>query len=296
MTSGFRDLLKREGPIIFDGAMGTSLQQKRVPQDTPLERLNLTHPHMVADVHSSYGKVGVDVIETNTFGANRIKLERYGLGDEMEIINRKGVKIAREVDFPCLIGASIGPLGVLLKPWGTLDPAQAFSAFKEQIEVVSAEGADLIVIETMMSVEEAKIAIRAAKEVCETPIVCQLTFEKNGKTLMGEDPSSAANIIGCLGIDALGANCSVGPESLFPVAEKMCIVSRLPLIFQPNAGEPHLKEDKTIYPVGPGEMADWMERFVNLGVKIVGGCCGSTPAHLKAVVERVKDRRVSPCR
>lgn len=296
MTSGFRDLLKRDRPIIFDGAMGTSLHQKRVPQDAPLERLNLTHPHLVAEVHNSYCKVGVDVIETNTFGANRIKLGKYGLGDEVEIINREGVKIARGVDFPCLVGASIGPLGVLLKPLGTLDPAQAFSTFKEQIGAVACEGADLIVIETMISMEEAKIAIRAAKEVCETPVVCQLTFEKNGKTLMGEDPASVANIVGDLGIDALGANCSVGPESLFPVAEKMCTVSRLPLIFQPNAGEPQLKANKTIYPVGPGEMADWMERFVNLGVKIVGGCCGSTPAHLKAVVERVKDLRVSPCR
>lgn len=296
MSSDFRDLQKREGPIIFDGAMGTSLQQMTVPQAGPLERLNLTHPHIVADVHNSYARVGVDVIETNTFGANRIKLKRYGLGDEVEIINREGVRVAREIDFPCLVGASIGPLGVLLKPWGTLDPAQAFSAFKEQIKAVAGEGADLIVIETMMSVEEAKIAIRAAKEVCEIPIVCQLTFGKNGKTLMGEDASSVANIIGSLGIDALGANCSVGPKSLFPVAEKMWAVSPVPLIFQPNAGEPCLKEDKTVYPVSPGEMADWMEKFVSLGVKIVGGCCGSTPAHLKAIVRRVKNMRVSPCR
>ena len=288
MNYTFRELLKQNGVIVFDGAMGTSLQKKNIPQGVPLEELNLTHPQMVADVHISYAEAGVDVIETNTFGVNRIKLGRYGLEDKVDILNREGVKIAKEAAPSCLVGAAIGPLGILMEPWGTLTSKEASSAFREQIETISLAGADLIVIETMMSVEEAKVAVQAAKDVSHLPVICQVTFAKNGRTLMGEDPLTVLGALEDLEVDALGANCSVGPESLFPVVEKMCSAARFPLIFQPNAGEPQLKNGRTIYPVSPREMAEWIEKFVDMGVKIVGGCCGTTPAHLRAIVERVR--------
>jgi len=288
MADDFRELLKKEGVIIFDGAMGTSLQEKNLPQGSPLEELNLTQPDRVAAVHLSYGEVGVDVVETNTFGANRMKLSRYNLKSKMEAINREGVRIAKEAVPSCLVGASIGPLGTLIEPWGDLSSDEASSVFKEQIGAVSKAGADLIVIETMMYIKEAEVAVLAARDVCQLPIVCQVTFAENGRTLMGEDPEAVLNVLQDLEVDALGANCSVGPDSLLPVAEKISLKAHLPLIFQPNAGQPQLQDGKTVYPVLPEQFSDWMEKFVNLGVKIIGGCCGTTPAHLKTTVSRHK--------
>jgi len=288
MADDFRKLLQKEGVIVFDGAMGTILQEKDIPQGSPLEELNLTEPNKVADVHLSYAEVGVDVVETNTFGANRIKLSRYNLESKMEAINREGVRIAKETVPSCLVGASIGPLGTLIEPWGDLSLNEAYSVFKEQIGSASKAGADLIVIETMMYIKEAEVAVLAAKNVCQLPIVCQVTFAENGRTLMGEDPDTVLSALEDLKIDALGANCSVGPDSLLPVAEKISLKAHLPLIFQPNAGQPQLKNGRTGYPVLPEQFSDWMEKFVELGVKIIGGCCGTTPAHLKAIVSRHK--------
>jgi len=267
--------------------MGTSLQENNLSQGSPLEELNLTQPDVVAAVHVSYGEVGVDVVETNTFGANRIKLSRYNLENRLEAINREGIKIAKEAVPSCLVGASIGPLGTLMEPWGNLTEKKAFSVFREQVRTVAEGEADLVVIETMMYIEEAKVAVLAAKDVCNLPIVCQVTFARNGRTLMGEEPEAAVDILQDLGVDALGANCSVGPDSLLPVAEKMSSRAHLPLAFQPNAGQPQLRNGKTVYPVSPEEMSDWMERFVSLGVKIIGGCCGTTPSHLRAIVSRI---------
>ncbi len=288
MANDFRKLLQEKGVIVFDGAMGTILQEKDVPQGSPLEELNLIEPNKVAAVHFSYAEVGVDVVETNTFGANRIKLGRYGLESKTEAINREGVRIAKEAVPSCLVGASIGPLGTLIEPWGDLSLNEAYSAFKEQIGSVSKAGADLIVIETMMYIKEAEIAVLVAGDVCELPIVCQVTFAENGRTLMGEDPDTVLSALEDLRIDALGANCSVGPDSLLPVAEKISLKAYLPLIFQPNAGQPQLKNGRTGYPVLPEQFSDWMEKFVKLGVRIIGGCCGTTPAHLKAIVSRRK--------
>lgn len=287
MAEDFRELLKKREIVIFDGAMGTILQEKDIPQGSPLEELNLTGPDRVAAVHISYAEAGVDVVETNTFGANRIKLNRYNLESKMEAINREGVRIAKEAVPSCLVGASIGPLGTLIEPWGNLSLDEASSVFREQIEAVSKAGADLIVIETMMYIKEAEVAVLAAKNVCHLPIVCQITFAENGRTLMGEDPETVSDVLEDLGVDALGANCSVGPDSLFPVAEKMSFKTHLPLIFQPNAGQPQLQDGKTTYPVLAEQFSDWMQKFVNLGVKIVGGCCGTTPAHLKTTVSRI---------
>jgi len=218
MNSNFRDLLKTKEPIIFDGAMGTSLQSAGLPLGTAPEEWNLSHPERVRRVHLSYVETGVDVIETNTFGANRVKLEKYKLGRMIDEINRKGVQIAREASSSCLVGASVGPLGVLIEPRGDFSQDEAFLAFKEQIEALCLEKIDLIIIETMMDLNEARLAAVAARSVCDLPIVCQVTFSARGRTLMGDDPRSVVETLSGLGIEAVGTNCSLGPGELFPLA------------------------------------------------------------------------------
>ena len=290
MNSNFRDLLKTKEPIIFDGAMGTSLQSAGLPLGTAPEEWNLSHPERVRRVHISYVETGVDVIETNTFGANRVKLEKYKLGRMIDEINRKGVQIARQASSSCLVGASVGPLGVLIEPLGDFSQDEAFLAFKEQIEALCLEKIDLIIIETMMDLNEARLAAVAARSVCDLPIVCQVTFSARGRTLMGDDPRSVVETLSGLGIEAVGTNCSLGPGELFPLAEEIVTLSRLPVVVQPNAGQPRLKQGKTTYSVSENEFSEWAEKFVDMGVKIVGGCCGTTPSHLRATVERLKEK------
>ncbi len=292
MNSNFRDRLKGKGPIIFDGAMGTSLQSAGLPLDNPPENWNLTHPQKVRDIHISYVEIGVDVIETNTFGANRVKLEKYGLAGMIKKINREGVRIASEArsSSSCLVGASVGPLGVLIEPWGDFSEKEAILAFEEQIEVLCLEKIDLIIIETMMDLNEARLAAVAARNVSDLPVVCQVTFSTGGKTLMGNNPGSVVETLSELRIEAVGANCSLGPRELFPLAKEMVSLSHLPVIIQPNAGQPRLEQGKTVYSVSAEEFSEWTEKFVDIGVKIVGGCCGTAPSHLKATVERLKEK------
>jgi len=290
MNSNFRDRLKGKGPIIFDGAMGTSLQSAGLPVDTSPEEWNLTHPQKVRDIHISYVETGVDVIETNTFGANRVKLEKYELADKIKKINREGVKIAREAccSSSCLVGASVGPLGVLIEPWGDFSEKEALLAFKEQIEALCLEKIDLIIIETMMDLNEARLAATAARSVSDLPVVCQVTFSTGGKTLMGNNPKSVVESLSELGIEVVGANCSLGPKELFPLAKEIFSLSHLPVIIQPNAGQPHLEQGKAVYSISAKEFSEWAEKFVDIGVKIIGGCCGTTPSHMRATVERLR--------
>jgi len=289
----FTDLIEENRVILFDGAMGTSLQPY-LSDGIPPERLNLILPEKVKEVHLSYIKQGVDVIETNTFGANRIKLEKYNLSKHLKEINSRAVRIAKEAasSKSKLVGVSIGPLGDLIQPWGRITADQALQIFKEQIEVAAEAGADLIVIETMMYLKEAKIAVVAAKEVCDLPVVCQLTFNEQGRTLTGTDPQTAVSVLETLDVEVVGANCSVGPREMLPVVEKMSSCTEKPLIFQPNAGRPYLDQGKTIFPVSPEEFSQWIRKFVERGTKIVGGCCGTTPYHIKAMAKEVKD--ISP--
>jgi len=286
----FTDLINEKKVVFFDGAMGTSLQTY-LSSDTPPEKLNLTLPDKVKQVHYSYIKEGVHVIETNTFGANRVKLEKYNLGRFVKDINYQAVKLAKEIASPSsvLVGASVGPLGDLIQPWGQITAHQAFEVFKEQIEILVEAGVDLIVIETMMHLKEAKIAVMAAKEVSNIPVVCQLTFNEEGKTLTGSDPEIMTATLEKMDVEVVGANCSVGPREMLSVAEQMSLHTKKFLIFQPNAGKPYIKDGKTIFPVKPKEFSEWMIKFIEKGAKIVGGCCGTTPLHIRAMIAKVKD-------
>lgn len=283
----FKQLIQEKRIIFFDGAMGTFLQPYLSP-GLPPEKLNLMHPQKVKNVHLSYLNQGVDIIETNTFGANRIKLEKFNLAHRLRDINYRAVRIAKEAVSHQLVGASIGPLGGLIQPWGEITTHQALEVFKEQIEIVAEAGADIIVIETMMSLKEAKIAVVAAREICGLPIVCQLTFGEQGRTLTGTDPQTAVFTLESMDTEVLGANCSIGPKKMFPVVKTMVSTTSKPLIFQPNAGEPFLTQGKTAFPVGPEEFSRWIKKFVENGVRIVGGCCGTTPEHIGAVIKNIK--------
>jgi len=284
----FRELLKEKKVVFFDGAMGTSLQSYLSPGSPP-EKLNLTLPQKVKEVHLSYAREGVDVIETNTFGANRVKLEKYGLASRTKDINYRAVKIAKEAASSQLVGASIGPLGDLIQPWGEITTSQALQVFREQIESIAEAGADLIVIETMASLKEARIAAVAAREVCDLPVVCQLTFGEQGKTLIGIDARTGVFALEALDLDVVGANCSIGPREMFPVVKTMVSCAKKPLIFQPNAGKPVLEKGKTLFPVTPEEFSWWTKKFVECGAKIIGGCCGTTSEHIAAMVTKTRN-------
>jgi len=283
----FLERLKDE-IIVFDGAMGTELPPNlgRCP-----EELNLTHPEVVAKVHSSYVEAGADVITTNSFGGNRLKLKESGLEDRLEEVNTKGIEIAKEVvGEKALVAASVGPTGKLLEPLGEFTFDQFYDVYQEQIKILAQAGADIIILETMLDIQEAKIALLAAKESCDLPIISSLTFTEEGRMVTGSDPLIATTILEPLKPDVLGANCSLGPRGLMKVMSKFASATDLSLIVEPNAGLPKMVQGKTVYPASPDYMAKYALEFVNLGINIVGSCCGSGPEHTKAIVKLVGDR------
>ena len=288
MQNSFLERLKNE-ILVFDGAMGTELPPNlgRCP-----EELNLTHPKVIAKIHSSYVKAGADIVTTNTFGGNRLKLKENGLEDRLEKINTRGIEIAREATGEkAFVAASVGPTGKLLEPLGAFTFDQFYDVYQEQIEVLAKAGADIIILETMLDIQEAKIALLAAKESCNLPVICSLTFTSEGRMVTGSDPLIAATILEPLRPDVLGANCSLGPKGLMKVMREFASATNLLLMVQPNAGLPRMVKGKTVYSASPDYMAKYALRFVNLGVNIVGSCCGSGPEHIKAIVSKVKDKR-----
>jgi homocysteine S-methyltransferase len=283
------------GPILADGAMGTMLYAAGASLDESFDALNATRPELVLGVHRSYLEAGADLIETNSFGANRFKLEQFGLGDRVHEINRKAVRLAREAreisGRPALIAGSVGPLGRTLAPFGVLSADAAREAFREQIEALLEGGVDLLAFETIGQLEEMSEAIAAARAACDLPIIASMTFAEDGRTIGGTTASDVASHLLALGVAAIGANCSVGPQRLIPVAE--ALVARVsderdegPAVScMPNAGWPAHVAGRVIYPSSPEYFATFARRAVAAGVRIVGGCCGTTPAHTAAMRE-----------
>ncbi len=284
-----------ERPILFDGAMGTMLYQAGRSLDECLDAVNLTHPEIVTGIYRAYINAGADVIETNTFGANRIRLEHHGLADKMRDINFRGVKLAREEreisGRPVLIAGSIGPTGRTIAPIGTLSPAGAREAFREQVEALLEAGIDLLVIETMGSLDEMTAALDAARDATDLPIVAMMTFAEDGRTLSGHSPDTVAPVLAARGVAAIGANCSVGPQRLINVTRKLrTAVDALPgnrpvIAAMPNAGYPTMVGSRLIYRSSPEYFAGFATQAVEAGAGIVGGCCGTTPAHVAAMRE-----------
>lgn len=275
--------------LLFDGAMGTKLQEAGLDGKTAPEEWNLEKPEVIKDIHSEYLAAGSQIIQTNTFGANRIKLGEYDLADQVEKINQAGVKLAREVQQDNYISGSVGPMGKFLTPIGNITFAEAVDIFTEQMTALIEAGVDLISIETMSSLQEIRAAVVAAKEVSDqTPIVAQMTFDENLRTMSGTTPQVAAVVLEALGADIIGANCSLGPAGLLEVLEGLNQATNKPLIVQPNAGLPELIDGEATYQKSPEEMKVYIKKFVRERANIIGGCCGTTPEHIKAFSEEIK--------
>ncbi len=264
--------------ILLDGAMGTTLQRHGIKLGQHPDVLSITDRKLIESIHKSYIESGSDVIYTNTFGANEYKLE--GSGYSVEEVITASVEAAKEArrGTDAKIALDIGPVGQLLEPSGTLSFERAYEMFKRQIVCGAACGADLIVIETMTDLYEVKAALLAAKENSNLPVYVTMTFEKNMRTFAGCDIMSAAITLEGLGADAIGINCSLGPDEIYPMAEKLCKCTTLPVIVKPNAGLPNLSSDG--YDVTPQKFAESMKKIIDLGVSIIGGCCGTTPEYI----------------
>ena len=282
-------------PLLCDGAMGTLLYARGVSLDACFDVLNLNHPRVVQSIHADYIAAGADCIETNTFGANRFKLAMHGLDGQVREINRRGAALARDVRESAgrdvFVLGSIGPLGKYLAPLGTVTADEARAAFREQAEALLEGGVDAFVAETFSDLEEVALAVAAIRSVTDAPIVAQMAFADDGTTYTGRSAVEVARALRALPIQALGANCSVGSSTLYEVLEQMqAEAGGLPLSIQPNAGLPSRIGERLIYLSSPTYMADYAERMVGAGARLVGGCCGTTPQHIAAMRE-VLDRR-----
>lgn len=268
--------------LILDGAMGTMLQSKGLmPGECP-EWWNLKMPQAVEEVHRAYVEAGAHIIQTNTFGANRYKLKEFGLEEKVKEINQAAVKIAqRAAAGRVRVAVSMGPTGLLPHPWGPATFDDFYQAFKEQAMAAAEAGADLISIETMSDLLEIKAAVIAVKENTSLPVLAQMNFQPDGRTLMGTDARTAAVVLDALDVDALGANCSGGPAELLRVLQEMAVVTDCPLVVQPNAGLPQLIEGRAVYTQTPEQMAEYALAMVEAGAWVVGGCCGTTPEHIR---------------
>ena len=270
--------------VIGDGAMGTQLYSKGVFLNRCFDELNLSRAPLVREVHQEYLWAGAEILETNTFGANRIKLEPHGLADRVRDINISGVQIAQEVaQGSAYVGGSIGPLGIRLEPYGKLGVEEARRIFAEQIAALVEGGVDLLCLETFTDLREIEAAILAAKELCDLPVMAQLTLEEDGNSLDGTPPETFGPHLEKLGADIVGINCGVGPQVMLESIERMARVVTRKIAAQPNAGKPRNFEGRNLYLSSPEYMASYAKRFVRAGVRVVGGCCGTTPAHIRAI-------------
>jgi homocysteine S-methyltransferase len=279
--------------LVCDGAMGTMLYSKGMSLNRCFDEMNLTAPQLVKEVHLGYVKAGADVIETNTFGASRLRLQKFGLGDKVREINLAGARLAREVAGDDLhVAGSVGPLGLRLEPLGHTSLDDARLAFREQIEALVEGGVDLIIVETMVDLREAHQALLAARDVSGLPVVVQMTIQDDGSTPTGTSPEDFTRQLDSWGADLIGLNCSVGPAAVLEALERMTVVTKKKLSAQPNAGMPRTIEGRNIYLSSPEYMASYARRFIEVGARLVGGCCGTTPDHIRAIKTAV--RSLSP--
>ena len=275
----------RERVLVLDGAMGTMLQERGLRPGQSPEELNLTLPGVVAGIHREYLDAGADIIVTNTFGGNRAKLAHYGLEGRIGEINAAAVAIARDcAGNRAYVGASIGPTGSFVEPVGDLTFDDMAAIFREQARHLIDAGADFITFETFLDIKEIRAGIIAVREIApQIPIVAQLTFDDKGRSVLGTPPEAAAITLESVGADIVGSNCGLGIEGIYEILAVMRSVTRLPLISQANAGLARLKDGKTVFPGTPDEMIAYHDRLLNIGVRIIGGCCGTTPVHIRAM-------------
>jgi 5-methyltetrahydrofolate--homocysteine methyltransferase len=288
MNRNLLSRLRAGETLILDGATGTMLQAAGLPRGGCPELWNETEPQKVKAIPAAYAAAGSDVVLTNTFGGNRLRLKEYGLADKVAYFCERGVRLAREaVGENVIVAASLGPCGQTIEPYGELPFDQAKDVYAEAAIALAEAGADAIEIETFLGVMDAQPAIAAVKENTHLPLIGTIVFER-GRSYEGDFPAAAARQLRDLGADVVGANCGNGPAEYLPTMEQMRAAVDGFLVVKPNAGMPRLVGDDIIYHITPDEMATWAERFKNIGVNVIGGCCGTTPEHIRAMAQRVK--------
>jgi methionine synthase / methylenetetrahydrofolate reductase (NADH) len=275
--------------LVCDGAMGTMLYAKGVFINKSFDALNVTQPDLVAEVHQEYVRAGADIVETNTFGANRIKLGSFGIAERLHAVNEQGAKIARHAarDLAYVAGA-IGPLGIRIEPWGKTGVDEAREYFREQAQALVDGGVDLFILETFRDLNEIGAAIDAVRSVSDLPIVAQMTTEEDGNSLDGTPPERFTPELERRGATVIGVNCAVGPAPMLDTIERMAAVTKRRLSAQPNAGQPRDVEGRNIYLCSPEYMASYARRFIMHNVRMVGGCCGTTPEHIRQIKAAVR--------
>ncbi len=275
---------------IFDGAMGTMLQKGGLKAGACPELMNVENPDVVKKIHRAYIDAGSDIITTNTFGASTIKLEHYGIEDRMRELNFAAVKIAKEVAGTKIqVAGDIGPTGKFIAPLGDLDFEDAYKIFSEQAQALADAGADYLIIETCIDIQEMRAALLACHDVCNLPVICQLSYSEGGRTVTGTDAKTAAVILDAMGAAVIGVNCSLGPAQLIPVVKILAANSSVPISVQPNAGMPYLEEGVTKFPMDAETFGIYGIKLVEAGATFLGGCCGTTPAHIKSLADNVKN-------
>ena len=288
----FIELLKKKSVLLSDGAWGTMLQAKGLGAGECPERWNLDHRDLVFSVAKGYAEAGSDMVETNSFGGSKIKLKECGLDDRTFEINRIAAEISREAIGPeGIVMGSMGPTGKILM-MGEVTAEEMYEAFAEQARGLEAGGADVAMIETMMDIEEAKLALRAVRENTSLPAICSFTFDKTGmgeyRTMMGHAPADVVHAMKEAGADMVGANCGHGIEQMVPIAREMKEADpSMPLLIQANAGEPHVHGDKTVFDETPDVTASFVPQLMEIGVEVIGGCCGTTPDHIREIRKKI---------
>lgn len=282
--------LMKKNILLFDGAMGTMLQKYGLTAGCP-EEFNLNNEEVIKKIHRDYINVGCNIIQTNTFGANRVKLAEYGFQDFTHKINQKAVLIAKEAvgSDDILVAGDIGPTGKLMYPLGDRSFDEAYDVFYEQAMALVESGVDIINIETISDIQEARAAVIAAKDVGDIPIICSMTFNEDLRTLTGSDPETVATVLEALGVDVIGVNCGFGPDMMIEIVQRMSSVSDKSIIAQPNAGLPKLINEETYFDLTPKKMGSYIEILINAGVNIIGGCCGTTPEHIKEIKRSIQE-------
>lgn len=295
----FRQLASKR-KLILDGATGTNLQKRGMPEGVCPEKWITENPDVIKDLQKEYISAGSDILYASTFSGNRIKLEEYGLQDQLEFINTRLVEISKEAvresgtSKKIFIAGDLTMTGKQVYPLGDLPFEELYSVYKEQAEVLYRAGVDLFVVETMMSLQECRAALLAIKDVCDLPVMVTMTFNEDGRALFGTEPGTAALVLNSMHADAIGVNCSTGPDKMAEVVKRMAMFTDAPIVAKPNAGMPELINGETVYPLGPDEFAREMQPVIDAGADIIGGCCGSDARHIRKLTESLGNEKWKP--
>jgi methionine synthase I (cobalamin-dependent) len=292
MTLSFLERLQK-GVMLSDGAMGTLLHLRGVPFDSSFEELNVSHPDMVLEVHRDYIKAGAEIIETNTFGANAVRLKEFGLEKKVREINLKGVKIAREAGEmegkEVFVAGSMGPLGKSATPPNRISEKDMMDIFQEQTESLLQGGVDLLILETFSDITELSLVVSAVRNICQLPIIASMTFNEDRKTIHGLSAEAAGYELNRLDVEIIGANCGTGPQNMSEITKTLSQISSKMLSIQPSAGIPQNVDGNFIYPASPEFFTECLKGCVSSGANIIGGCCGTTPEYIRSLSLMLKN-------